>query len=84
MALTDIKVRTTKPMDKQYNLTDGSGMHLLVHPNDSRYWRLQYRYGGKQKMLVLGVYPDVSLADVRARREDARKLLAINIDLLFN
>lgn len=80
MALTDIKVRTAKPTDKQYKLTDGSGMHLLVHPNGSRYWRLQYRFGGKQKMLALGVYPDVSLADARARREDARKLLANNID----
>jgi len=43
MALTDIKVRTAKPTDKQYKLTDGNGMHLLVHPNGSRYWRLQYR-----------------------------------------
>lgn len=80
MALTDIKVRTAKPTDKQYKLTDGNGMHLLVHPNGSRYWRLQYRYGGKQKMLALGVYPDVSLADARARRDDARKLLANGID----
>ena len=80
MALTDIKVRTAKPTDKQYKLTDGNGMHLLVHPNGSRYWRLQYRYGGKQKMLALGVYPDVSLADARARRDEARKLLANGID----
>lgn len=68
MALTDIKVRTAKPTDKQYKLTDGNGMHLLVYPNGSRYWRLQYRFGGKQ----LGVYPDVSLADARARRDEAR------------
>ncbi|AIR59559.1 integrase [Cedecea neteri] len=80
MALTDIKVRTAKPMDKQYKLTDGNGMHLLVHPNGSRYWRLQYRFGGKQKMLALGVYPEVSLADARARRDEARKLLANSID----
>ncbi|HBR7540547.1 tyrosine-type recombinase/integrase [Klebsiella sp. CN_Kp090] len=80
MALTDIKVRTAKPMEKQYKLTDGNGMHLLVHPNGSKYWRLQYRFGGKQKMLALGVYPDVSLADARARREEARKLLANSID----
>ncbi|MEQ0517911.1 integrase arm-type DNA-binding domain-containing protein [Klebsiella sp. JB_Kp010] len=80
MALTDIKVRTAKPTDKQYKLTDGNGMHLLVHPNGSRYWRLQYRFGGKQKMLALGVYPDVSLADARARRDDARKLLVNGID----
>jgi len=80
MMLTDIKVRTAKPKEKQYKLTDGNGMHLLVHPNGSKYWRLQYRFGGKQKMLALGVYPDVSLADARARRDDARKLLANNID----
>ena len=41
MVLTDIKVRTARPTDKQYKLTDGSGMHLLVHPNGSKYWRLQ-------------------------------------------
>ena len=80
MALTDTKVRTAKPTDKQYKLTDGSGMHLLVHPNGSKYWRLQYRFDGKQKMLALGVYPDVSLADARTRRDDARNLLANNID----
>ncbi|HAY0345354.1 TPA: tyrosine-type recombinase/integrase [Escherichia coli] len=80
MVLTDIKVRTAKPTDKQYKLTDGSGMHLLVHPNGSKYWRLQYRFDGKQKMLALGVYPDVSLADARTRRDDARNLLANNID----
>lgn len=80
MALTDIKVRTAKPTDKQYKLTDGNGMHLLIHPNGSRYWRLQYRFGGKQKMLALGVYPEVSLADARARRDEARKLLANGID----
>ncbi|ELC7842931.1 tyrosine-type recombinase/integrase [Escherichia coli] len=80
MALTDIKVRTAKPTDKQYKLTDGSGMHLLVHPNGSKYWRLQYRFDGKQKMLALGVYPDVSLADARTRCDDARNLLANNID----
>ncbi|MDK2709787.1 tyrosine-type recombinase/integrase [Enterobacter cloacae] len=80
MALTDIKVRTAKPTDKQYKLTDGNGMHLLVHPNGSKYWRLQYRFGGKQKMLALGVYPEVTLADARARRDEARKLLANGVD----
>ncbi|MEQ9904143.1 tyrosine-type recombinase/integrase [Pectobacterium aroidearum] len=80
MALTDIKVRTAKPADKQYKITDGNGMHLLIHPNGSKYWRLQYRFGGKQKMLALGVYPDVSLADARARRDEARKLLANGSD----
>lgn len=53
MALTDIKVRIVKPTDKQYNLTDGNGMHFLVHPNGSKYWRLQYHFGGKQKMCLV-------------------------------
>lgn len=57
MALTNIKARTTKPTDKQYKLTDGNGMHLLGNTNGSSYWRLQYRFGGRQKILALGVYP---------------------------
>lgn len=52
MALTDIKVRTAKPTDKQYKLTDGNGIHLLVHLNGSKYRRLQYHFAGKQKMLA--------------------------------
>lgn len=47
MALTDIKVRTIKPSDKPFKLTDGQGMHLLINPNGSKYWQLQYRFGGK-------------------------------------
>lgn len=47
MALTDIKVRTTKPSDKPFKLTDGQGMHLLINPNGSKYWRLQYCFVGK-------------------------------------
>nr|WP_237734228.1 integrase arm-type DNA-binding domain-containing protein [Serratia fonticola] len=80
MALSDVKVRTAKPEEKAYKLTDGEGMVLLVHPNGSKYWRLRYRFGGKEKMLALGKYPEVSLADARARRDEARKLLAKGID----
>ncbi|WP_414617340.1 tyrosine-type recombinase/integrase [Yersinia intermedia] len=80
MALTDIKVRTVKPLDKPFKLTDGEGMHLLVNPNGAKYWRLQYRFGGKQKMLALGVYPTVTLADARKRREIAKKLVSDGID----
>lgn len=80
MALTDVKVRTVKSGDKPVKLSDSDGMHLLVHPNGSKYWRLQYRFNGKQKMLALGVYPEVSLADARQRRDDARKLVAAGVD----
>lgn len=80
MALTDIKVRTVKPLDKPFKLTDGEGMHLLVNPNGAKYWRLQYRFDGKQKMLALGVYPTVTLADARKRREMAKKLVSDGID----
>ncbi|ELY9431313.1 integrase arm-type DNA-binding domain-containing protein [Salmonella enterica] len=80
MALTDIKVRTVKPADKPFKLTDGEGMHLLVNPNGSKYWRLQYRFSGKQKMLALGVYPMVSLAEARKRRDAAKKLVSDGID----
>lgn len=80
MPLTDIKVKTAKPMDKAYKLTDGGGMYLLVKPNGSKYWRLKYRFVGKEKMLSIGVYPDVSLADARQKRDDARKILAAGGD----
>jgi len=80
MALSDVKVRTAKPEAKAYKLTDGDGMVLLVHPNGSKYWRLRYRFGGKEKMLALGKYPEVSLTDARARRDEARKILANDVD----
>lgn len=80
MALSDVKVRSAKPEAKAYKLTDGDGMVLLVHPNGSKYWRLRYRFGGKEKMLALGKYPEVSLADARARRDEARKLIANGVD----
>src|SRR3989338_876491 len=76
MPLTDIEIKKAKAKDKPYRMTDSGGMCLLVHPNGGKYWRLAYRFGGKQKTLALGVYPDVSLAEARDRREQARKLLA--------
>jgi integrase len=80
MALTELEVKKAKITDKPQKLTDGGGLYLLVHPNGGKYWRLSYRFGGKQKTLALGVYPDVSLADARNRREQARKLLANDTD----
>ncbi|MEQ9859205.1 integrase arm-type DNA-binding domain-containing protein [Pectobacterium versatile] len=80
MSLTDTKVKKAKPLEKEYKLTDGLGMHLLVHPNGSKYWRLSYRFAQKQKLLALGVYPAISLTDARERRDEARKLIANGID----
>lgn len=80
MALNDVQIRAAKPTDKQYKLTDGEGMHLLVHPNGSKYWRLNYRFGGKQKTLALGVYPTTTLAAAREKRAQTKKLLATGVD----
>lgn len=80
MALTDIKVRAAKSQEKAYKLSDEKGLFLYITQSGSKYWRLKYRYLGKEKLLALGVYPDVSLALARERRDEARKLLASDID----
>ncbi len=76
MKLTNTAALKAKPEAKPYKMADGGGMYLEVMPNGSKYWRLKYRVAGKEKRLALGVYPDVSLKDARARRDEARKLLA--------
>jgi integrase len=78
--LNDMAVRKAKPEAKPYKIADGAGMYLEVMPNGSKYWRFKYRFGGKEKRLAFGVYPDVSLALARQRRDDARKLLANEVD----
>lgn len=80
MPLTKIQCENAKPKEKPYKLSDGAGMYLEIMPNSSKYWRLKYRWLGKEKRLALGVYPDVSLAQARDKREEARKLLGKNID----
>ncbi|MBT7951712.1 MAG: integrase arm-type DNA-binding domain-containing protein, partial [Gammaproteobacteria bacterium] len=80
MPLSDRKVSQSKPKEKDFKLSDERGMYLLVKKNGSKYWRLKYRFDGKEKTLALGVYPDVSLADARDKRDDARKLIAKDID----
>lgn len=79
MALSDVKVRSAKSESKAYKLTDGEGMVVLAHPLGPEYWWLRYRFGGKEKMLMLGKYPEVSLADTQARRDEARKLLVNSV-----
>lgn len=80
MALSDTAIRNAKPGAKPRKLSDGGGLYLLLNPTGSRWWRLKYRHGGKEKLLSLGTYPDTGLADARARREQARKLLAAGVD----
>ena len=80
MPLTSSLVRNTKPETKQRKLFDERGLFLLVKPNGGKLWRFKHRFDGKEKLLSLGVYPDVSLKDARERRDDARKLVANGID----
>ena len=80
MALSDVKVRSAKPREKAYKLADERGLYLYIKPNDSKFWRFKYRFAGKEKLLSIGMYGDVSLADAREKRDEARKLLAKDID----
>jgi len=80
MPLSDAAVRNAKPIGRPIKLFDERGLFLLISPAGGKWWRFRYRFGGKHKMLSMGVYPDVSLRDARERREAARKLLANNID----
>ena len=75
MPLTDTAVRNAKPSSKPYKLTDGQGLYLLIN-SAGKYWRLDYRFFGRRKTFAIGVYPDITLADARDRRGQARKLIA--------
>ena len=78
--LSDTKIRSLKPREKAYKLSDDRGLYLLVNPNGSRWWRFKYYFGGKERGISLGVYPDVPLKYAREQREDARQLVARGID----
>jgi hypothetical protein len=80
MPLTEIKIKNTKPADKQYKLTDSEGMYLLIHPNGGKYWRLKYQFNGKEKTLAFGTYPDISLSEAREKRREAKKQLQQGLD----
>jgi hypothetical protein len=80
MALTDTEIRRSKPADRPYKLSDGGGLHLLVTPTGGKLWRWKYRFDGAEKLMALGRYPEVALADARERRDAARKRLANGID----
>lgn len=76
MPLTDAAVRNAKPREKPYKIFDAGGLFLWIQPSGGKWWRYKYRFAGKEKLLALGSYPDVSLADARERHTEARKVLA--------
>lgn len=80
MPLTDLAVRNAKPREKNYRMFDERGLYLEVSKAGGRLWRLKYRWQGREKRLALGAYPDVTLKDARERRDEARRLLANEID----
>ena len=80
MALTDTKVKNAKPAEKDYKLYDERGLFVLVKVNGAKYWRLKYMKDGKEKLLALGVYPEITLKDARDLRDRARTQVAKGID----
>lgn len=80
MALSALALTKAKPREKPYKLSDGHGLHLLVTPQGGRYWRMNYRFDGKAKTMAMGVFPLITLAEAREKREEARKLLAAGSD----
>ena len=80
MPLSDIQLKNAKPQEKEYKLSDGGSLYLLVTPSGGKLWRMKYRFADKEKQLSFGAYPALSLADARNRRDDAKRLLANGID----
>jgi integrase len=80
MPLTDVAVRTAKPQEAPYKLSDGGGLYLLVRPDGARYWRMDYRWIGKRGTLAFGVYPTVTLVEAREKRQNAKKQIAAGVD----
>ncbi|EER8718857.1 tyrosine-type recombinase/integrase [Escherichia coli] len=80
MSLTDAKIRTLKPSDKPFKVSDSHSLCLRVKPGGSRHWYLKYRISGKESRIALGAYPAISLSDARQQREGIRKMLALNIN----
>ncbi len=78
--LSDMKVQKAKSKDKPISLFDGGGLYLLITPSGGKLWRFKYRFNNKEKKLAFGSYPEISLQDARQKREDARRLLANNVD----
>lgn len=75
-----MQVKNAKAKEKDYKLSDGGGLYLLITPGGGKLWRLKYRIGGVEKKLALGAFPEISLVDARRKREEARELIAKGID----
>jgi len=80
LPLSDLKVTKVKPQKTPKTLFDGGGLFLLITPTGGKLWRFKYRFDGKEKLLAFGIYPEISLADARQRRDEARKQIAHGID----
>ncbi|HBU9735758.1 TPA: DUF4102 domain-containing protein [Klebsiella pneumoniae] len=80
MTLNTLRAETAKPRDKAYQLADGEGLYLMVNTNGSKYWRMKYRFAGKENKLSFGTYPDISLAEARTKLDEAKKVLANDKD----
>lgn len=80
MALTDLVARTAKAGEKPFKLSDEKGLYLLVKPNGAKLWQHKYRFGGKEKLLSYGAYPETSLREARDKRDEARKLIGNGVD----
>lgn len=80
MRLTVLQVQKAKPKEKPYKLTDGQGLYLLVEPSGRKYWRMKYYFARRERLMSLGVFPDVSLADARYKRDEVRRQKLNNID----
>ena len=78
--LTATQIKNAKSKDKPYSLSDGLGLSLLVNPNKSKWWRFRFQFDSKAKMMSLGTYPEVSLADARTKLAEARQLVTTGIN----
>jgi hypothetical protein len=80
MALTDLQIRNAEPREKPYKRGDGGGLYLLINPDGSKWWQYKYRFGGKEKLLSIGIYPQTKGAEARKKHIAARDLLVQGID----
>ncbi len=78
--LTELAVKEARPTTRQFKLSDGGGLYLLVHSNGSKYWRFDFRFDGKQKSSSLGVWPEVTLTQARLKRNEAKRKISEGVN----